>query len=232
MLMSDRYDELLKQGLIKLKEIEFSGVPKEEEIEHNFSNKYLKNTEKLLNKLSHSYWKYVNTAAKKVAVVIISFIIAFSSLMTVEAFRNSIINFVVTIFDSFSKIEQTFTIEEKIYSYYSIKHLPDGYEKLLSYQSKATSFQIWVNLKQNQISLNQVPANTSHQFNTEYGELSETIVNDTPCLICKAPTGYFCYWEFDGYRFELIYPVGLGEKFMSEVVGRLVEVDPEDLTTE
>ena len=100
--MADKYDELLKQGLIKLKEIEFSGVPKEEEIEYNFSDKYLKNKERLLNKLNHSYWKYVNTVAKKVAVIIISFIIAFSSLMTVDALRESLIDFIVTIYKSFT----------------------------------------------------------------------------------------------------------------------------------
>ncbi len=230
--MANNYDELLKQGLIRLKEIEFSGVPKEEEIEHNFSDKYLKNKEKLLNKLSRSYWKYVNTIAKKVAVIIISFIIAFSSLMTVDAFRKSVIDFVITIFDSFSKVEQNFKVEETIYSYYSTNRLPSGYRKCISHRSKAVYFQVWNNSNNEQISLNQVPADAPNQFDSEHGELREVIINNAPCLICKTNADYFCYWEFDGYRFELIYPIDLGEEFMSEVVGHLVEVDPEELTTE
>ena len=230
--MTDRYDELLKQGLIKLKEMEFSYVPEKEDIDHNFSDKYLSNKERLLNKLSRSYWKYVNTVAKKVAVIIISFIIAFSSLLTVDAFRESIINFVVTIFDSFSKVEQSSTNEEIIYSYYTIGKLPSGYMERTSHKSKAVYFQVWSTSNNKQISLNQVPANTSNQFDSEHGIFGETIINDTPCFICQDENYFFCYWKFDGYRFELIYPIDLGEDFMSEVVGRLVEVDPEELTTE
>ena len=227
--MANNYDELLKKGLTRLKEIEFSDVPLEEEIEYNFSDKYLKNKEKLLKKLNHSYWKYVNTVAKKVAVIIISFIIAFSSLMIVDAFRESIINFVITIFDSFSKVEQNLEMEETIYSYYSTDRLLSNYMKRISHHSKAVYFQAWIDSNSNQISLNQVPLYLSNQFNTEHGELSEAIVNNTPCLICKDHIQYYCYWEFDDYRFELIYPIDLGEEFIGEVVGHLVEIDPEDI---
>ena len=229
--MADKYDDLLKQGLIKLKEIEFSDVPKEDEIELDFSDKYLKSKEKLLNKLSRSYWKYVNTVAKKVAVIIISFIIAFTSLMTVDAFRKSVIDFVITIFDSFSKIEQDFGIEKQIDVYYSIAKLPSIYVKTIVYRNKSVYVQAWNHLN-NQISLSQVASYLSNQFDTEHGDLSEKIINNTPCLVCKDNTLYYCYWEFDGYRFELIYPIDLGEEFMSEVVGHLVEVDPEELATE
>lgn len=227
--MANNYDELLKQGLIRLKELEFSDVPSEEEIEHDFSDKYLKNKEKLLNKLSRSYWKYVNTIAKKVAVIIISFIIAFSSLMTVDAFRKSVIDFVITIFDSFSKVEQNFEEEKQIGAYYSISKLPLRYIKFIDHCSEALYTQVWNNSNNDQISLNQVPANTPHQFDSESGELSEAIINNTPCLICKDSIQYYCYWEFDVYRFELVYPIELSEEFISKVVGHLVEVDPEDI---
>ena len=62
-------------------------------------------------------------------------------------------------------------------------------------------------------------------FDSENGELKEEIINDTPCLVCETNSDYFCYWEFDGYRFELVYPKELGREFMSEVVGNLIEVE-------
>ena len=58
-------------------------------------------------------------------------------------------------------------------------------------------------------------------------ELNETTINDTPCLTCANDKNYFCYWEFDEYRFELIYPLELGEEFMCEIVGKLIEYKPE-----
>ena len=230
--MTDRYDELLKQGLIKLKEMEFSYVPEKEDIDHNFSDKYLSNKERLLNKLSRSYWKYVNTAAKKVAVIIISFIIAFSSLMTVDALRESLIDFIVTIYKSFAVIEHKIANNEYLENYYSLQKPPEGYTNILTNLDNSKFIQLWDFNGSNPISLAQVPLYTPNQFNSEHGKLSEETINNTPCLVCVDNTLYYCYWEFDGYRFELIYPIELGEEFMSEVVGHLVEVDPEEFKTE
>lgn len=227
--MADKYDKLLKEGLTRLKEAEFRYVPDEDDIEYEFSGKYLKAKERLLKKLDRSYWKYVNTAAKKAAVILITLIIAFSSLMTVDAFRETFVNFIITIYKNFTQIEEDLKTEEHIKTYYSFEKLPKSYTKVDVQYNKATYFQIWDNNALKPISLNQVPTHTSNQFDSEHGELSEAIINDTPCLICKDEIQYYCYWEFDGYRFELIYPADLGEEFMSEVVGNLVEIDPEEM---
>lgn len=63
--MTEEYQELLIRGLTKFKEWEFSTVPNENEIEHIFSDKYLKAKEKLLNKVGRSYWKYVIRLLKR-----------------------------------------------------------------------------------------------------------------------------------------------------------------------
>lgn len=229
--MTHKYDELLIEGLSKLKELEFSNIPEADEIEHTFSDEYIKSKEKLLNKLGHSYWKYVNTVAKKVAVIIIAFIIAFSSLITVDAFREKIINFMYKIYNSFTQIYSNNILPPTdIGRYYSIKNIPNGFNKYLTnYQSPIKISTYWTSENIGFIMLTQANPFTSGQFNSEHGELSERIINDTPCLICKDPNLYYCYWEFDGYRFELIYPIDLGEEFMSEVVGNLVEIDPAEL---
>ena len=95
--MQDNYDILLIKGLTKLKEIEFSFVPNKDEIEYTFSDKYIKSKKQLLKRMSHSYWKYTNTVAKKVAVIIITLILTFSSLMSVDAIREKLLDFVFNI---------------------------------------------------------------------------------------------------------------------------------------
>lgn len=227
--MADKYDKLLSIALVKLKEDEFSYVPEENEIEHAFSEKYLKAIERILNKLDRSYWKYVNTVAKKVAVIIVTLIIAFSSLMTVDAFRETVFDFIVTVYKNFTQIGQNIEKKEHIKSYYSLYNLPMGYAKEFANCGEAVFSQLWSNVHSGSISLNQVALHISNLFNSEHGELREAIVNNTPCFICQDNNYFFCYWEFDGYRFELIYPVDLGEEFMSEVVGNLIEIDPEDM---
>lgn len=227
--MINKYNELLIEGLTKLKELEFSSIPDAKEIEYTFSDEYIKTKNKLLNKLDLSYWKYVNTITKKIAAIIIALIVSFTSLMTVEAFRGKIINFLYEIYDTFTELssnkEQAINIEK----YYCIKAIPKNFMLSSTNQYSRIMSTYWVNNNQNYIMLTQTDSSNVHQFNTEYGTLNEVIINNTPCLICKTSSDYFCYWEFDGYRFELVYPIDLGEEFMSEVVGNLVEIDPAEL---
>ena len=228
--MKNKYDDLLIEGLSKLKEFEFSHIPEANEIDYTFSEEYIKSKEKLLNKLGHSYWKYVNTIAKKAAVIIIALIISFSSLMTVDAFREKVLDFAYKIYDSFTQIElKEFTSFNKIEAYYSIKNVPTQFKQTLVNHNESISIQYWTNSLQKDIMLTQNYITEPHNFNSELGELTEIFINNTPCLVCKNNPLYYCYWEFDGYRFELVYPTDLGKEFMSEVVGNLVEIDPEEL---
>lgn len=228
--MTNEYDELLIEGLSKLKKLEFSHIPEADKIDYTFSEEYVKSKEKLLNKLGTSYWKYVNTIAKKAAVIIIALIISFSSLMTVDAFREKVLDFVYKIYDTFTQIESKDSdVSSEISTYYSTRNIPSAFiPKPFSF-NQYISIQYWTNKTDQDIVLTQNLSNELYKFNTESSELTEIVINSTPCLVCKNTPLYYCYWEFDGYRFELIYPIDLGEEFMSEVVGNLVEIDPAEL---
>lgn len=228
--MTEEYQDLLIRGLTKFKEWEFSTVPNENEIEHIFSDKYLKAKEKLLNKLGRSYWKYVNTAAKKVAIIILTIIIAFSSLMTVDSIRESIIDFVVNIYNTFAQIEANhINSPATIETFYSIPFAPKRFNQDKLIRGELLCLTSWRNNKLENITLTQFSPTIPYNFNSEHTTFSEAIINLTTCLVCKNKDFYCCYWEFEGYRFELVYPLDLGEEFMSEVVGKLVEIDPEDI---
>ena len=228
--MKNKYDNLMIQGLTTLKNIEFAYVDNIEEIDYNFSEKYIKSKEKLIKKLGRPYWKYVNTVAKKAAIIIVALIIAFSSLMTVDAIREKFVSFVYKIYNTFTQISYNDTLDSNsIETNYTFTNVPIAYEKHTTILTESANSYYWINKRNKLIVLTQVEESNLHQFNSEHGKLFERIINDTPCLICKDPNQYYCYWEFDGYRFELIYPLDLGEEFMSEVVGNLVEIDPDEL---
>ena len=229
--MTNKYDKLLIEGLTKLKELEFSNIPDADEIKHAFSEEYINSKEKLLNKLGHSYWKYINTIAKKVAVTIIVLIISLSSFMTVDAFREKVVDFIYKIYENFSIVlSNEENTDMSIRKYYSIIKIPSNYNLILSnYYSDKKLYILWANSQDYHITFTQNILSDSNKFDSEHAILEESIINNTPCLTCKTNTDYFCYWEFDGYRFELVYPIDLGEEFMSEVVGNLVEIDPKEL---
>lgn len=228
--MKNKYDDLLIQGLTKLKNLEFAYVSNAGEINYSFSEKYISNKERLIKNLGRPYWKYINTVAKKAAVIIVALIIAFSSLMTVDAFREMVVNFVYKIYATFTEIvEDTSTNKDSLLRQYVPKHIPESYTKEITSLYSGLVTNIYTNQNEQVIAFTQNHTSNFHQFNSEHGTLYETVVNDTPCLVCKDNDLYYCYWEFDGYRFELIYPLDLGEEFMSEVVGNLVEIDPDEL---
>lgn len=227
--MTKEYNEILIKGLSQLKELEFADIPDEEQIEHSFSEKYIKEKNKLIKQLGHSYWKLVNTVAKKAAIIIITLIIAFSSLMTVDAVREKFMDFVFKIYSTFTEIEpKAATDTVCIETCYAIPEPPENYKKTYVNYNEATFFMVWTNDNQQDIVLTQELTFTMHVFNSEEGDLNEKIINDTACLTCENNLNYFCFWEFDGYRFELVYPKELGEGFMTDVVGNLVEVEPEN----
>lgn len=171
-----------------------------------------------------------NTVAKKAAIIILTLIIAFSSLITVDSIRERIVDFVVNVYKTFTEIESNYDSEKHLIdTYYTLDALPKDFHVSLAEQSAIMCTFLWSNHKKQDISIIQSTLPFSHIFNSEEGDIIEVIINDTPCLVCKNDSDYFCYWEYDGYRFELIYPIDLGEEFMSEVVGKLVEFDPEDI---
>lgn len=228
--MQDNYDILLIKGLTKLKEIEFSFVPNKDEIEYTFSDKYIKSKKQLLKRMSHSYWKYTNTVAKKVAVIIITLILTFSSLMSVDAIREKLLDFVFNIYSTFTVIKSNTAIEKShIDTYYTLSNIPEEFNVSLTNHNSIISTMFWTNKKEQDIVFTQSITAISSSLNSEHGKLNETIINNTPCLTCKNDTNYFCYWEFDGFRFELVYPIDLGEEYLREIIGKLVKYTPEDI---
>lgn len=227
-MKSNNFDNVLIQGLYEFKELEFSKVPPENEIDHTFSEKYIKERNRIIKQLGHPYNKFINTTIKKVAIIILTLIIAFSSLMTVDAIREKVLNLVYRVFPSFTVIDSKSEHEDYIQTYYAIPYIPTDFAETISKKSTIVFSKSYENINHQDIVFIQALTSNPFLFDSEKGELKEEIINDTPCLTCENKSKYYCYWEFDGYRFELVYPAELGKQFMSDVVGKLIEIEPEN----
>lgn len=227
-MKSNNFDNVLIQGLYEIKEFEFSKVPPEDEIEHTFSEKYIKERNKIIRQLGQPYYKFINTTLKKVAIIILTLIIAFSSLMTVDAFREKLLEFIYRTFSTHTVIDSGINYTDKIEKHYSIPFIPDNYSETFSKESVNTSTKKYESNNHNTIIFIQTIKTNTILFDSEDGKQQEEIINNIPCLTCENKSKYYCYWEFDGYRFELVYPKELGKQFMSDVVGKLIEIEPEN----
>ena len=62
------------------------------------SEAYLAGITRMTRKVKNPIWKYVNTVGKKVAVILITLLILFGSMMSVKAIRETVVNFIINIF--------------------------------------------------------------------------------------------------------------------------------------
>ncbi len=224
--MNQSYDEFLVRCLSEYKDAEFADVPAEEDIHHEFSEKYLKQKKKLIKKVGSSYWHYVNTAAKKAAVITVSVVLALASLMSVEAVRKTALDFFYQIYHDHIEIigESPRNDRQVIETCYSIKNVPEGYE--ICYKEKLEIFStiVWKESDGKAIYFTQYLSSDGalHSVNDE-AQTKEVTVNGTNCLQVIAEGNYQYHWEYDGYTFAVIYPEELGEDYAGSVVGKLVE---------
>lgn len=220
--MANKNKDFIINSLFELMEAEFCHIPKEDEIDHSFSKKYIDSKNKLLNKLEKPNCYFINSSVKKAATIAVTLLVLASSLISVDATRNTIVNFAFKIRDTYSQITSTESPVNAIKKYYSICS-PEGFTVEAATKNENTNTIIWINDKDETIVFSQDLKSTSTLFNSENGQLEETIINGIPCLTCKNNGSFFCYWDDDSYRFGLIYPENLLEEFMATVVGNLIE---------
>ncbi len=225
--MPNKYDELIKKALMLYEERELSKIPPDEEIDHVFSEKYQKAKKRLLKKVGRPYYYLLNTAAKKAAVLIICFILACSSLLSVNAIREKIVDFFYKIYSTYTEIiseDNTAQKSEAIKTFYTIPFVPEGYSLFINDINEFRAYYMWTKYQDQIISFEQGCNDSLPNLNSENGQVVEKVINEVSCLCITQAHAYIYYWEDDYYKFILIYPADLGEAYAESVIGKLVEV--------
>ncbi len=221
-----KYDKILREGLIRYKELEFADIPPEDEIEHVFSEKYTKAMDKLIESIDKPYRRFTDTAAKRIAIIAACLILALSSILAVGAVREKLVEFFYSVFDTHTSIS---TVDDKdakdfIEINYTIPNVPEGYSLIKSTVNEFSSGFLWENSDELSIYLDQQLLPINFSLNSEDSAVNELIVNDVPCIYVEKDDAYVYYWEFEGYGFELCYPIELGTEFAENTIGKLIPV--------
>lgn len=119
----------LNQAFREAIAMEFSDVPKEDSVvAFSFSNRFEQRMRTLIHRQRKSYWKYVNTAKKRVAVAVITM---FSILMLAlgnDDVRASMLQWCADVYDTHIHFYfEGDTTKEIEYEYY-LTMVPDGFE--------------------------------------------------------------------------------------------------------
>lgn len=109
---------------------EFAHIPTDESsIDFIFSEKFIKRMDKLIRAQRKSYYKFINTAAKRAAVIFAAIITLFTASLSVKAIREPVVRFIKQVYETFIHYSYTGDKTEKIEREYTITNLPYGFKQ-------------------------------------------------------------------------------------------------------
>lgn len=183
---------------------EFCYIPAENEIEHTFSSTYLQKKEKLIKNTRKTTWYWVNTAAKRAAVIVLLMLALFSVAMSVEAIRTPVVTFFTEIYEKYVLVVYKSNGHRAIEYEYSFSELPEGYEIIgKSSNPAAVITQLW-DRRGNTITLVQsVMGGDGIKIDNEQGIVTEMIVGDLPVLVYEHSSTKSVFWTLNGYAFSI-----------------------------
>ena len=131
-------NKLFLQALENVYDDEFeeymSSLERNNSSEHIFGEKHNKKMSKLIKLQRRPYFKLINTTGRKVACIIVAFIVMSASALSVKAIREAFFDFITSIFSDHNVVTTESgtdkgyptTIEEEYY----ISELPEGFEEM------------------------------------------------------------------------------------------------------
>ncbi len=170
-----------------------------------FSSDFEKNMQRLIKRQKKPMYYMFNTTVKKVACIIVTILIVLTStVLSVDALRQRVKNFVIETFEKFSILtfdDNSNTMGE-IKEYYSPSYIPKGYVILEEKQGEIDNIILYKNNNAYEIHFTQMCLNRQPHIDTEDCIIEEI---DKYLLIQKEnsnrKTIYFCD---ENYCYEII----------------------------
>lgn len=221
--------ELFCNALIAAQEQFFSDVPSEDEITLIPSERFMKRVDKLVSAQKHSYWKYVNSVGKKVAIIVLAFLTLFGSVLSVKAIREPVFQFISETWDSFTRLFTSETIntassETEIKTVFTIPAslIPDGFSETSHSNDLSSCFTVWNNGVE-EITLTQNLISADITINTENAELKKIKIDAQDAYFCSNKGISTIVWNDGAYSFVLSSPERISIEELSNILMNLVE---------
>lgn len=199
---------------------EFAAVPTEEEIDFSFSERFERRLDKIVRMQKKPYWKLVNTASKRVALVCLSVLVLSASAMSVKAVREPIVAFFKEICEGFNAYFFKGDLTETITREYRITRLPEGYVQTGQMDGAALST-VYEN-GEDQIDLMQAPTkHMSFVLDNEHGTVTSLSVGDISVDLYEGEGYKIAVWTYDGYFFQLTCPEKIDTATVQDMIASI-----------
>lgn len=197
----------LKNAFREAAAYEFRDIPHDDsQAPHEFSAEFERKIAKLIQKEKSFFWHFVNTASKRVAVIILVFVMLFTTACSVKAIREPIVRFITEVYETFTEYffdgEKTSVITEK----YQISAIPTGFSEESVFETDTVITVVYQNAQNNTIHFTQsITDGTTIYLDSEKGDRKTIAVSEYEVHLYLQKGVIFAMWIHDGYYFEIVW---------------------------
>ncbi len=216
-------NELL-EAIRKAVSLEFEHVPKNDsEIEHTFSLPFMKRMAKLFRKQEKAYWKYVNTAGKRVAVAILAAALLFATACSFKPIREPVIKF-------FTEVYETFTTcffegddgKKAIEKEYVLEPVPEGFTEVSKSSDDATVVTNYENQNGARIRITQILANgVKLNLDTEKEGVRREVIEGIEVVISEFENRKQLVYTVDQYYIQVSLTGDFDDQLIRQIIRNL-----------
>lgn len=199
--------------------LEFVDVPDESQITFAFSEKFEQKMQKLIARQKKSYWKYVNTAKKRVAIAVISLLSMLMLAMSNEDVRASMLQWCENVYKEYIHYYFEGETTKKIEHEYQLTVIPDGFEKVYEQRDTESIMITYENQVGDYIQFRQqITEDFDTYVDNEKGKWSTVVINDKDVKVFDYTTLMGAMWVEDGYYMFLVYYGCDDNKIIKEMI--------------
>lgn len=199
---------------------EFRDIPRDDsQISHNFSAAFEHKIAKLIQREKSFFWHFVNTASKRVAVIVLVLVMLFTTACSVKAIREPIVRFLSEVYETFTEYffegEKTNVITEK----YQISAIPTGFSEESVFETDMVITVVYQNAQNNTIHFTQsITDGTTIFLDSEKGDRKTIAVSEYEVHLYSQNGVLFAMWVHDGYYFEVVCYGDFSENHMISLI--------------
>ena len=213
-------EELLRQAFLEAANQEREEYEAMESPLGEGSEAHQRKMERLIRSRRRGWWKYVNTAAKRAAVIVAALLVLCSCAMSVKAIREPVIRAIVYVYETFTSLffeceedEDTAPLKPC-----TLQTVPEGYVEKEKLMNEAMVRVFWENDQGQWIRLQQTPKE-SHAvvLDNESAEMKVHTVRGLQLYIQVSKSTEAWNWVEGNSAFYLVFPTELHDEFMEQM---------------
>lgn len=210
-----------KKALREVVSYEFSHIPcNENEIDITFSKRFTDKMDKLIKEQRKPYYSFINTTAKRVAIIFTIILILLTTACSVDSIYKPILRFIKEVYETFTHYSIEGKSADIITTEYSPTYIPEGYKQTKKIENDAIIITEYINSKNSIIKFKQTTTEYSAGYYVD-NEVSITHtenVNNIEVKFKKWNDMKSAIWINNGYAFIVDFNSDIDIEVIKEII--------------